>query len=229
MKARPLELPERAGPLSERASKQCLAHYGIPLTREVALSLDQLAHLTEAPLPFPVAVKIDSPDIAHKTEARAVRLHVQDLTELKRSAGEVVTAAQSYNPRARLHGVLVSEMVEGQEVIVGVVNDRFFGPLVMFGLGGVFTELLQDVAYRYAPFDTDTAREMIVEIRSHAILTGYRGAPPLATDALADTLVRVSWLAHDYADRIATLDINPLFVNANGVRAADALLVLRER
>lgn len=229
MDARRLELPDRGGALSERESKQCLAHYGISLTREVALSLDQLARLAEMPLRFPVAVKIDSPDIGHKTEARAVRLHVQDLAELKRSAGEVVAAAQSYNPSARLQGVLVSEMAEGQEVIVGVVNDRFFGPLVMFGLGGVFTELLQDVAYRYAPFDSDTAREMIVEIRGHAILTGYRGAPPLATDALADTLARVSWLAHDYADRIATLDINPLFVNANGVRAADALVVLRKR
>jgi len=118
-------------------------------------------------------------------------------------------------------------MAHGTEVIVGAVNDRFFGPVVMFGLGGVFTELLMDVTYRFAPFDAVTAREMIAEIKAAALLTGFRGSAPLAVDALADALARVSWLAADHAERIAEIDINPLFVSAAGVVAADALIVLK--
>lgn len=225
---RVLELPPHAGALSEHGSRQCLARYGIPVTRAVLMRPEEITGLDQPPLPFPLAVKIDSPDITHKTEAGAVRLNVQSMPALRRAAEEVLRAARNYQPRARVDGVLVSEMAEGTEVISGALNDRFFGPVVMFGLGGVFTELLKDVAYRFAPFDADTAREMIREIRAHPLLTGYRGSPPLALDALSDTLVRVSLLAADHADRIAEIDINPLFVSASGVVAADALVVLRE-
>ena len=226
--ARPaLECPARCTTLSERTSKAWLAAYGVPVTREVALRVADIAELQNAPLPFPLAVKIDSPDIAHKTEAGGVRLHVRSLDELRRAAGEVVSAARRYRPEARIEGVLVCEMAQGEEVIAGAINDPFFGPLVMFGLGGVFAEVLKDVAYRYAPFDVQTAHEMMAEIRNHALLTGYRGRPPLAIDALADALSRISLLAADRADRIATLDVNPLFVSADTVVAADALIVLR--
>ncbi|MGQ0749782.1 MAG: acetate--CoA ligase family protein [Betaproteobacteria bacterium] len=226
--ARPaLEFPARGGTLSEHESKQCLAAYGIPVTREIALSLPEIVSLKEPPLRFPVAVKVDSPGIAHKTEAGAVRLDVNSLSDLKRGAEEVLTAARNYRPEARIDRVLICEMVAGEEVIAGAVNDAFFGPLVMFGLGGVFAEVLKDVAYRYAPFDVQAAREMMAEIRGHALLTGYRGRPALAVDALAEALSRVSLLAADHADRIATLDVNPLFVSADKVVAADALIVLR--
>ena len=97
----------------------------------------------------------------------------------------------------------------------------------MFGLGGVFTELLKDVTYRFAPFDKETALEMIGEIKAAPLLSGYRGSAPLAVDALADTLARVSQLAADHADRIAEIDVNPLFVNVHGAIAADALIVLK--
>jgi len=222
-----LGLPGGAGALSENESKACLAVYGIPVTREVALAPDAAERLTHPPLAFPVAVKVHSRDIAHKTEAGAVRLGVRTLDELKAAAREVLRAARDYRPDARIDGVLVSEMAEGEEAIVGVVNDRYFGPLVMFGLGGVFAEALQDVAYRYAPFDAETAREMIAEIRGYPLLAGYRGRPQLALEALADALVRVSLLATDHAERIESLDVNPLFVGAKRVVAADALLVLR--
>ncbi len=225
---RVLELPRAARTLSEAQSKSCLAAYGIPVTREVLLSPEAITALTEPPLPFPLAVKIDSPDVPHKTEANAIRLNVRSLAELQRAAREVVAAARRHQPGARVNGVLVSEMAEGVEVIVGAVNDRFFGPVVMFGLGGVFTELLQDVSYRFAPFGLDAAHEMIRATRSHPVLTGYRGRPALAVDALAQVLVRVSLLAADHADRIAEIDVNPLFVTATGVSAADALLVLRD-
>ena len=222
-----LELPAHGAKPAERESKRCLAAYGIPITREVTLSLEAIAALTVPPVPFPVAVKVDTPDISHKTEAGAVRLNVHTLEELRRAAEEVVNAARKYRPEARIERLLISEMAQGEEVIIGAVNDAFFGPLVMFGLGGIFAEVLQDVAYRYAPFDVQTAHEMMAEVRGHALLAGYRGRPALAVDALAETLSRVSLFAADHADRIATLDINPLFVSADRVIAADALVVLR--
>lgn len=222
-----LALPAGAARLSEHASKRCLDAYGIPVAREVVLAPAAVAALKTAPLKFPLAVKVDSPDIAHKTEAGAVRLHVRTLDELKAAAAEVVANAKRHKPAAHINGVLLAEMAAGTEVIVGTVNDPYFGPVVMFGLGGVFAELLKDVTYRFAPFDIETAREMIAEIKAAALLTGYRGSAPLAVDALAETLSRVSWLAADHADRIAEIDINPLFVNATGVSAADALIGLK--
>jgi acyl-CoA synthetase (NDP forming) len=119
-------------------------------------------------------------------------------------------------------------MTLGVEVIVGAVNDRTFGPTVAFGLGGVFTELLHDVTHRFAPFDAEAAREMIAEIKGAALLNGYRGGPALDVSALADALARVSLLIADHADRIAEIDVNPLFVREKGVIAADALIVLKD-
>jgi acyl-CoA synthetase (NDP forming) len=228
IESRALELPARAGALSEHESKRCLALYGIPITREVLLAPEAIDRLQHSPLPFPLVVKIDSPDIAHKTEAGAVRLDVQTMDALKRAGQAVLTAAHNHTPHARINGILVSEMAHGEEVIVGAVRDHFFGPVVMFGLGGVHAELLKDVVYRFAPFDIETAHEMIREIRAHPLLTGYRGRPPLALDALAEALTRISLLVADHAGRVAALDVNPLFVSATAVVAADALIVLRE-
>lgn len=214
-----------AARLSEAESKKALAAYGIPVARERVMAPGAIAALNVSPLEFPLAVKIDSPDIPHKTEAGAVRLNIRSLDELKEAAATVVANSQRYKPDACIKGVLVAEMAAGTEVIIGVVNDRFFGPVVMFGLGGVFTELLKDVTYRFAPFDAVTAREMIAEIKAAKLLTGYRGSAPLDVDALADVLHRVSLLASDHADTIAEIDINPLFVDAHGAIAADALIV----
>ena len=217
-----LALPPGAARLSEADSKCCLTAYGIPVVRELVLAPAAIDTLQMSPLSFPLAVKIDSPDIPHKTEADAVRLNVQSLADLRTAAAEVVANARRYKPAAHINGVLLAEMAAGTEVIIGVVNDKFFGPVVMFGLGGVFAELLKDVTYRFAPFDVATAREMIAEIKAAPLLTGYRGSAPLAVDALADALSRVSLLAADHADRIAEIDINPLFVSAGGI-VCDAL------
>ena len=226
--ARPeLAFPGGAGALSEHESKQVLAAYGIATARELVLAPAAIAALDASPLAFPLAVKIDSPDIAHKTEADAVRLDVQDLAQLKTAAAEVVANAQRYKSGARINGVLVAEMASGTEVIVGVVNDRYFGPVVMFGVGGVMTEIIRDVTFRFAPFDAATAHEMIADIKAAPLLTGYRGKPALAVDKLADVMSRISWLAADHAGRIAEIDVNPLFVGAQSVAAADALIVLK--
>jgi len=140
-----------------------------------------------------------------------------------------VDAAKKHNAKARIDGVLLQEMASGLEVIAGAVNDRFFGPVVVFGLGGIYTELLKDVTRRFAPFDVEAAKEMIGEIKGAALFSGFRGQPALDVDALADALMRLSLLIADHADRIAEIDINPLFVRprGQGVVAADALLVLK--
>ena len=193
------------------------------------MSANDVAKLKDAPLPFPLAVKIESPDIPHKTEAGVVRLNVRSLDELKSAARELVAAAKKHNANARIDGVSIQEMASGLEVIAGAVNDRFFGPVVVFGLGGIYTELLKDVTRRFAPFDDAAAKEMIGEIKGAALLKGFRGQPALDTEALAITLSRLSLLAVDHADRIAEIDINPLFVRpaGQGVVAADALVVLK--
>ncbi len=224
-----LDLPPGAGTLGEHRSKRLLAQYGIPVVKEVLVPVEAIDGLAQSPLPFPVVVKVESPDIAHKTEAGAVRLRINDLAALKQAAKDVVASARRYRKDARIDGVLVQEMASGVEVIVGAVNDPHFGPVIAFGLGGIFTELLKDVTYRFAPFDADTAREMLGEIKSAALLRGYRGHPPLDVDALADALARLSHLIADHAARIAEIDVNPMFVRpaGEGVIAADALIVTR--
>jgi acyl-CoA synthetase (NDP forming) len=215
------------GTLGEHASKALLKAYGIAVTEEKLLAPDAIEKLTAAPLPFPLAVKIESADIPHKTEAGVIRLQINSLDALKQAAREVLAAAKKYKPDARIAGVLVQQMAGGEEVILGAVNDPHFGPVIAFGLGGVFTEIMHDVTHRYAPFDAETAKAMIHDIKGVKLLQGYRGKPPCNIDALADAISRLSLLVADYADRIAEIDINPLFVNADGVVAADALVVLK--
>ncbi len=223
-----LELPPGARALGERRSKALLQRYGVPVVKEVLMRPSEIDALASPPLPFPVAVKVESGDVPHKTEAGAVRLDIRDLAGLKQAARETVAAARKHKPDARIDGVLVQEMAGGVEVILGAVNDATFGPTVTFGIGGVFTELLHDVTHQFAPFDIATARGMIGNVKGAALLNGYRGRPPLDVAALADALARLSLLIADHADRIAEIDVNPLFVLEKGVVAADALIVLKD-
>ncbi len=226
---RKLDLPQAAATLGEHRSKQVLKAYGVPVVEEVLMQAADIEALTRCSLPFPLAAKLGSHDIPHKTEAGVVRLNIRDLDGLKHAVRDIMAAANHYKPDARIDGILLQQMAEGFEVIVGAVNDPCFGPVVAFGLGGVFTELMKDLTYRFAPFDAVAAKEMIAEIKGAALLSGYRGRPVLDTDALAEVLVRVSLLIADHADRIAEIDINPLFVRpaGQGVVAADALIVLK--
>jgi acetyltransferase len=221
-------LPPGAITLDEHESKAIIAAAGIPVTRDVLLPLKPAAsHLSG--VPFPVALKLVSRDVAHKSDIGAVRLNVarEALLEV---AGDIVARAREAAPKAELSGLLACEMVtDGVETIVGVINDESFGPMVVFGLGGVFAEALQDVVFRIAPFGFDEAKTMISELRGHAMFQGARGRPPADVEALAHTLVSVSALAWALRDRLAELDINPLLVRPRGlgVVAADALVVLR--
>ena len=174
----------------------------------------------------PVALKIQSPDIPHKTDAKAIRLNVSGAAAVRRAYDEVVAAAKAYKPDARIEGVLVQEMVTGgQEILVGVSRDPVFGPVLTVGLGGIYVEVFKDVAFRLPPVSLEDAKGMIDELRCSAILKGARGQPPVDVDALADCIERISWLAVDLQDRIVELDINPLRVLPKGARVVDALVV----
>jgi acetyltransferase len=175
-------------------------------------------------------VKLDSPDILHKTEAGGLKLNIKTAAELKDAYRQVMGNARRYNPKARINGVLIQEMVSGgTEVIIGVNNDPQFGPTVMFGLGGIFVEILKDVSLRVAPLSLEDALEMIREIKGFKILSGARGRAKADIPAIADTLVRVSRMALDLESRLSELDINPLLVlpEGLGVRVADALVIRR--
>ena len=233
---RPLELHREAAhallegrraDVSEYEAKRVLADYGIPVTAEALASSATEAASIAKRLGYPVALKVQSPDISHKTEAGAVRLGVATDTELERAYREVLQNARRYRPDAIIDGVLVQEMVpDGIEAIIGATNDPLFGPAVMFGLGGIFAEVLKDVSFRLAPVTRAMAVEMIEEIKGYPLLAGARGKPPADVDALADAIARLSALVVDLKDRIAELDVNPLFVmpRGRGVKAADALI-----
>lgn len=149
------------------------------------------------------------------------------MEELRHAAQAVIDSGLRHTPSAGIDGISLQEMVSGIEVILGAVNDKHFGPYVMVGLGGVLTEVLHDVAHRFAPISQDIAYEMLSELKGVKIFEGYRGAPAADTEVLAQTLVNLSWLISDHGDRIAEIDINPLFVKpkGQGVIAADALIV----
>ncbi len=212
---------------SEHCAKQALADYGIGVTREILVSNAAAAVEAACTLGYPVVLKVQSPDIPHKTEARAVRLGVDSDTAVALAFDEIMRNAQAYHADARIEGVLVQELVVGGiETILGVTNDPLFGPAVMFGLGGIFAEVLHDVSFRLAPVTYSVALEMIDEIKGSAVLKGARGAAPADIDALAGAIVRVSAMAIDLQDHLAELDINPLFVlpKGQGVKAGDVLL-----
>ena len=221
------ELALVPGTMTERASKAALAAYGLPVTREtLAADLDAALAAADA-IGWPVALKIESPDIAHKTEAGVVRLNVRDAAELRVAYEEITAAAARVSPPARIAGVLVAEMARpGLEVVVGARRDPQFGPLVTVGMGGVLVELLRDVQVALAPVTPAEARQMIDRLKARALFDGFRGSKPASIDTLVDIVVRLSELAADHADRIAEIDVNPILLREDGGVAVDALLVV---
>ena len=220
-----------AGNMTERASKEVLAAYGLRITHERLATNVQNAVSSARDIGGPVAIKIESPDIPHKTDAGAIRLGVTGGEEVARAFDEVMGAARRYKPDARLDGVLVQEMAAaGVEVMLGVASDPTFGVVVVAGLGGIHVEVFRDVAHRIPPLTTADAHAMLRELRAYPIFSGVRGARPCDLDALCDTIVRLSWLAYDHADAIAEIDINPLTVleTGAGVRVVDALIIRKQ-
>src|SRR4029077_1312019 len=182
--------------LSESESKQLLNASGVGSARAHQANSAEEAALAAEQLGFPVALKVDSPDILHKTEAGVVRLNLGDAAHVRTAYAEIPASAKAYAPQARIIGVLVQEMVgEGVEVIVGVNSDPQLGPVLLFGSGGVMVEVYNDVALRRCPITRSEAQAMIAEVKGARLLQGFRGRPAADLEALADTLVRMSYLA----------------------------------
>ena len=220
-------LTNRKTDVAEYEAKKVLAEYGIAVTQEELATTREQALTIANKIGYPVAIKVQSADISHKTEAKAVKLGLMSDAELATAYDEVLANAKTYNASAHIDGVLVQEMLRGgTEAILGITNDPLFGPAVMFGLGGIFAEIMKDVSFRLAPVTPSMAHEMIAEIKGYPLLTGARGRAHADVDALADAIVRLSALAVDLKDHVAELDINPLFVmeRGKGVKAADALI-----
>ena len=218
--ARPAGLPDPAtlsrlpeGPLAEREARRLLEAYGLALAPERMAATPAEAATAAAALGFPVALKAVSPTIVHKSDAGAVRLGL-------RSADEVAGAAGEMADRLVVEGFLVQPMIDGEaEVIVGARRDPHFGPVVLVGLGGIAVEILKDVALAPAPVTVERARALLDALRAAPLLHGARGRPPLDVAAVADVVVRVSWLAADLGPRLVDLEINPLIVRAAGAGA----------
>jgi acetyltransferase len=217
--------------LSEVEAKSLLKALGLTVPRGGLARSAAEARSVANSIGGPVALKASSPDLLHKTEAGVIRLGVESPEEVERAFEEIVAKAKKWDPQARLDGVLVEEMIGGdtREVIVGTRQDLRFGPIVTFGLGGVFVEALRDFAVWPAPLSLDEAREMIRSIRGYRILTAFRGRPAADLEALAQVLCQVGQFACAWRERIAELEINPLFVfpEGSGVVVGDALAALR--
>lgn len=217
-------------PLSEYQAKRLLAAAGIPMLPERLVASAQESAAAGDALGYPVAMKIVSPDIVHKTEIGGVLLDVQDAAAARNGFETLWQRATKAAPGARIDGVLVTPMAgKGVETIIGVQSDPTFGPMVMFGLGGIFVEVFKDVTLRLAPFDQDEALRMIGEVKGHALLEGVRGAPRCDIPALARTLVAVSRFAAAHTNQLESIDINPFLVlpEGQGAVALDALIVNR--
>jgi acetyltransferase len=216
--------------LSEHQSKQVLQAYGIPVTREELVTEAEGLSAALCTFDLPVVLKIDSPDILHKTEAGLVALGCASETEVKDAFRRILDGARENYPEASISGVLVQEMVTGTvaECIVGMKKDRQFGPTILFGFGGIFVEVFGDVALRVAPITEADANEMVREIKAYKILAGARGRMKADVAAIEDTLLKMSTLALELESYVTEVDINPLMVGSEGcgVKAADALIVL---
>jgi acetyltransferase len=209
-----------------------LAAYGVPVAPARLVTSAAEAAQTLRELGGPIALKVESPDILHKTEADAIRLGVNDAETARRAFEEVVANARRYRSNAVIRGVLAQRMVSGgTEVVVGLHRDPQFGPVVMVGLGGVLVEALEDVAFGAAPLTRSDAQAMLRSLRGARVLSGVRGRPPADVDALIAVLTAVSRLGVDAEGAIAELDINPLIVHprGGGVVAVDGLIVLSEQ
>jgi acetyltransferase len=182
---------------------------------------------------YPVVAKLISPDILHKTEAGIVALNIDSEDRLKTVYKEIIKRGKAYRSDARAEGVLIQKMVseQGIETIVGISHKRPFGPTIMFGLGGIFVEVMKDVSIRILPVSHRDVKDMIHQIRGYTILGGTRGRNPSDLDALASVLLKTACLAEEFSEEIAEIDINPLIVleEGKGVKAVDALVLLKDQ
>ncbi len=212
--------------LTEPESKEVLRACGIPvpmfrMAKDVTGALEAAAEIG-----YPVALKMVSPDIAHKSDIGGVAVNIKNDREIEEMWSQMILGVAMENPVAVIEGFLVEEMVPaGVEVIAGVINDEQFGPVAMFGTGGVSVELMKDVSFRLSPIDENEALEMMAEVKGYPLLRGFRGRPMMDVEAVARAIVKLVD-AVEQTDGLRELEINPLIVYENGVMAVDARAVL---
>jgi acyl-CoA synthetase (NDP forming) len=216
--------------LLEHEAKHVLSAWGIPVARsELARDASEAVRIARE-LRYPVVMKIASFDIVHKSEAGGVKVGLSSELEVRQAFDEILTNARVYKPNANIAGVTMQEYLPpGKEVIIGAMQDPSFGATVMFGLGGIWVEVLKDVSFRLAPLSLEDAKEMIQEIKGYPVLAGLRGEPQVDVDAIADMLRKVGDLVYEFPE-IAELDLNPVFAfdRGKGAIAVDARMILRE-
>jgi len=207
--------------LSEHQSKLFLKAYGIPVTREeMAASPDEAVKIAKE-MGFPVVLKGESPELTHKTEMNVIELNISTDDDVRKAYDRIM--GTGVVPKG---GILVQEMIKGQrELVIGLSRDPQFGPCVMFGLGGIYTEILRDVSFRVAPLTEFDAMQMMDEIKAKKILDEFRGKPAVDKAVLAKTLIAVGQIGLDN-DEVKELDINPLIISGNQPVAVDALVIL---
>jgi len=212
--------------LLETEAKTVCIEYGIPVTKfELAKSEEEAVKFARA-IGFPTVLKIVSPDIIHKSDIGGVIVGLKDADDVRQGYNRILQNVKKHDPKARIAGVLVQEMAPpSTEVIVGAIKDPQFGPAIMFGLGGVFVEVLKDVTFRVAPITEDDAREMISEVKAYPLLKGYRNTPPADIEAIAKILLNTSRLVTDHME-IKELDLNPVIVYEKGAKTVDARIIL---
>ena len=212
--------------LLETEAKTVCIEYGIPVTRfELARSEEEAIKFASA-IGFPTVLKIVSSDIIHKSDMGGVIVGLKTTEDVRHGYNQILQNAKKYDPKARIAGVLVQEMAPpSTEVIVGAIKDPQFGPAVMFGLGGVFVEVLKDVTFRIAPITEDDACEMISEVKAYPLLKGYRNTAPADIEAIVKILLCTSRLVTDYME-IKELDLNPVIVYEKGAKTVDARIIL---
>ncbi len=212
--------------LLETEAKELLREYGIPVPDfKLIKSEDEITGLAKE-INFPIVMKIVSPDIIHKTDAGGVKIGVNTEKEARLAYQGIISKAKKYNKNAKISGVIVYSMVpQGTEIIIGMMKDPHFGPVIMFGLGGIFVEVLKDISFRILPIEERDAREMITEIKGYEILKGARGETPKDIEAIKNLLLKISQLALENPE-ISEIDFNPVFVFEKGLQVIDARMIM---
>ena len=214
--------------LTEVESKQLLDKAGIDVVpAKLATSMKEAVALSKE-MGFPVVLKIASADVVHKSDIGGVKVGLANAAQVKNGYREIMAAVKEHQPEAAIDGVSVQPMARpGVEVIIGMTKDAQFGPVLMFGLGGILVEILKDVSFRIVPLERRDAAEMIRDIKGYPVLEGYRGQPPVKVSALEDMLLKVSEFV-DKNPQIKELDLNPVFAYSDGAVAVDARVILEE-
>jgi acetyl-CoA synthetase (ADP-forming) len=212
--------------LTEFESKKILKQAGISVVETKLAKTQKEAVSLSQKMSFPVALKIVSPDVIHKSDSGGVKLSLNNVTEVKKAYDEILKKVKKQYPDAVIHGVSVQKMIQpGTEVIVGTSKDPQFGPVIMFGLGGIFVELLKDVSFRVIPVEQRDAQEMIKEIKGYPLLQGYRGKEPANISVLVEIILKISKLIEENP-QIKELELNPIFAYRNKAVAVDARIIL---